>query len=125
MSVTSFFRISDIKQVFDFIRCSNDKEKLLNLVKNDAYYKEMDEDAFDVVTRYTNSKELVMTKDYTIQGGKNDVCKAIQDLMADSREKTKIEIAKELLDVLNDDVIAEKTGLSLYKVKEIRVEAEK
>lgn len=41
----------------------------------------------DVVTKYTKSKELVQAKNYMIEGGKNDVCKAIQDLMADSREK--------------------------------------
>lgn len=77
---------TDVKQVFDFIRYSDEKEKLLHLVENDAYYKEMDEDAFDVVTKYTNSKELVQVKEYSI-GGKKDVCKAIQDLMADSREE--------------------------------------
>lgn len=115
---------SDLKQVFDFIRYSDDKEKLLDLVENDTYYRAMDEDAFEVVTKYTNSKELTMAKDYIVEGGKNDMCKAIQDLMADSREQTKIEIAKELLNVLTDDVIAEKTGLSLEKVKEIRAEEE-
>jgi len=78
---------SDLKQVFDFIRCSDDKKKLLDLVENDTYYKEMDEDAFDVVTKYTNSKELVKAKEYTTNGGKNDMCKAIQDLMDDSMEK--------------------------------------
>ena len=76
------------------------------------------------VTSFFRIKELTMAKDYTIEGGKNDMCKAIQDLMADSREQTKIEIAKELLSVLNDDVIAEKTGLSLERVKEIRAEGE-
>lgn len=76
-----------LKQVFDFIRYSDDMHKLLDLIENDAYYKAMDEDAFHVVTKYTNSKELVKAKDYSIKGGKNDVCKAIQDLMADSREK--------------------------------------
>lgn len=78
---------SDLKQVFDFIRYSDDKVKLLDLVEHDDYYKEMDEDAFDVVTKYTNSKELVKAKNYTVEGGKNDMCKAIQDLMTDSREE--------------------------------------
>lgn len=78
---------TDVKQVFDFIRCSDDMDKLLNLVQNDEYYKEMDEDAFNVVTKYTNSKELVEVKNNIVDGGKSDVCKAIQDLMADSREK--------------------------------------
>ena len=51
---TNLFQ-TDIKQVFDFIRCSDDKNKLLELVENDVYYSEMDEDAFEVVTKYTNS----------------------------------------------------------------------
>ena len=131
---------TDIKQVFDFIRYSDDKNKLLDLVENDMYYKAMDEDAFHVVTQYTNSKELIQVKDYAVEGGKGNMCKAIQDLMDDSKEKgmqegikkgmqegiekgkemTLIETAKNLLDVLADEVIAEKIGLSLDKVKELR-----
>ncbi|MBQ6845158.1 MAG: Rpn family recombination-promoting nuclease/putative transposase [Agathobacter sp.] len=129
---------TDLKQVFDFIRFSTDKKRLLDLVENDGYYKAMDDDAFAVVTKYTNSKELVRTKNYTVEGGKNDVCKAIQDLMADSEEKGRkegiekgiekgieialIETAQNLLDVLSDEVIAEKTGLSLEKVQKLRKE---
>lgn len=41
----------------------------------------------EVVTTYTKSKELVKAKEYKIAGGKNDVCKAIRDLMDDSREE--------------------------------------
>ena len=77
---------TDVKQVFDFIRCSENKEKLLELVRNDDYYKAMADDAFNIVTKYTNSTELVKEKEYTVEGGKNDMCKAIQDLIADSKE---------------------------------------
>ncbi len=77
---------------------------------------------------------MVQAKDYTVEGGKNDVCKAIQNLMADSRKEgmeegiekgieiALIETTQNLLDVLSDEVIAEKTGLSLEKVKKIREE---
>ena len=78
---------TDVKQVFDFIRCSEDKKKLVELVENDVYYTQMDEEAFDVVTKYANSKELVKTKEYVVEGGKRNVCKAIRDLMDDSREE--------------------------------------
>lgn len=40
---------TDVRQVFDFIRCAEDKELLKELVENDAYYQNMEEDAFDVV----------------------------------------------------------------------------
>lgn len=92
----------------------------------------MDEDAFEVITKYTNSKNLVKAKDYSIEGGKTNVCKAIQDLMDDSKamgielgiaegkERALLETAYKLLDVLSDEVISEKTGLPLEKVQELR-----
>ena len=78
---------TDVKQVFDFIRCSTDKEKLLRLVENDSYYKEMDDDAFDLVIKYTRDKEIVSKRDYISEGGKNNMCKAIQDLISDSKKE--------------------------------------
>ena len=83
---TEVFR-TDVKQVFDFIRCSEDKKKLVELLENDVYYTQMDEDAFDVVTKYANAKELVKAKEYLVEGGKRNMCKAIRDLMDDSREE--------------------------------------
>ena len=120
---TDVFR-TDVKQVFDFIRCSTDKEKLLRLVKGDKYYTEMNDDAFDLVTKYTNDKEIVNRKEYISEGGKNDMCKAIQDLMADSREEGREEAlmtaTRNLLDVLSDEVIVEKLGVPLQQVQELR-----
>ena len=76
---------TDVRYVFDFIRCSTDKKKLLDLVENNVYYKQMEDDAYNLVTKYTNSKELSKKEEYRTREGKNDVCKAIKDLMADSR----------------------------------------
>ena len=78
---------TDVKHVFDFIRCSEDKKKLVELVENDVYYTQMDEEAFDVVTKYANAKQLVKAKEYQVEGGKRNMCKAIKDLMDDSREE--------------------------------------
>jgi len=83
---TAVFK-TDVKQVFDFIRCSKDKNKLLELVENDVYYSQVDDDAYDVITKYANAKELVKKEEYKSEGGKNNMCKAIQDLMNDSREE--------------------------------------
>ena len=82
---------TDVKQVFDFIRLSKDKEALLKLVESDDSYRHMEEDAFDVITTYTNSTELrkqmeQMQQEGMEKGEKKDMCKAIQDLMEDSRE---------------------------------------
>ena len=53
---TSVFK-TDVRQVFDFIRCSNDKNALKKLVETDDYYKNMEEDAFDVAVQYTNATD--------------------------------------------------------------------
>lgn len=78
---------TDVRQVFDFIRCSEDKDALRQLVEKDAYYQDMEEDAFDVVVSYANAVELVQAKDDYGKDGKVDMCTAIRELMADSREE--------------------------------------
>lgn len=83
---TNVFK-TDVRQVFDFIRCSEDAKALQKLVENDMYYKEMDEDAYDVVNHYSNMPELVEMKDYYGKDGKINMCKAIMDWMEESREE--------------------------------------
>ena len=92
---TSIFQ-SDVRQVFEFIRCSEDKNKLVQLVENDSYYQSMDDEAFNIVIKYTNSKELISKNTYKEEGGHN-VCKAIRDLMDDSREEGRLEGRDSLL----------------------------
>ena len=143
---TSIFQ-TDVKYVFDFIRCSENKERLYELVSNEPYYRAMDEEAYEVVSMYTNSKELFEIKTYEGKDGKKDVCQAIKDLMADSRqegreegikegikeglkegmaegiEQNKLENARNLLGLLSDEIIAEKIGLPLERVKALHEQA--
>ena len=72
-----------MRQVFEFIRCSENKKALRQLVESDAYYQHMEEDAFDVVALYTNSTELVHARDYKGENDKVDMCTAIRELMED------------------------------------------
>ena len=51
-----------MRQVFNFIRCSEDKNALKQLVASDRYYHNMEEDAFDVAVSYTNATELISLK---------------------------------------------------------------
>ncbi|MDE6845475.1 MAG: Rpn family recombination-promoting nuclease/putative transposase [Lachnospiraceae bacterium] len=83
---TSVFK-TDVRQVFDFIRCAKDKKALQELVEKDDYYKNMEEDAFDVVSRCTNTVKLIETKEYYRKDGRVDMCKAIMDWLEESREE--------------------------------------
>lgn len=81
---TSVFR-TDVRQVFDFIRYAENKQKLKELVEQDQHYKSMEEDAFNVVAHYTNAPELIEAKEYCGRDGKFDMCQALKELIEEGR----------------------------------------
>ncbi len=83
---------TDLKQVFDFIRYANNKEKLKELVENDSAYTSMREDAYDVIATFTKSKELVKIKEERgWKGEKHNMCQALREWADDERKEGKIE----------------------------------
>lgn len=132
---TSVFK-TDVRQVFDFIRCSEDKKKLKELVDGNDYYKNMEEDAFDVAVHYTNTIELIESKScYEGKDGKVDMCTAIKELIADGRnegrnegidEKTRIIVHNMLIRNMSiqeicaiaecsEELVKEVSNISLWK----------
>ena len=119
---TSVFK-TDVRQVFDFIRCSNDKNALKKLVETDDYYKNMEEDAFDVAVQYTNATELIEAKEYYEKEGVVDVCKALTDLIADGKQEGK-QLGKD--EKLREQVEKKmKKGLSVSEIADMLEENEK
>lgn len=74
---TGMFK-TDVRHVFEFIKYAERKTELYNLVSNDSYYQEMDEDAYEVVEKYANIKEGTVKIEETIP------------ILCDSRLKTSI-----------------------------------
>lgn len=89
LSQTEVFR-TDLKQVFDFIRYSNDKKKLRELVQHDPAYREMEEDAYETAAVFTGAKELLEVKKFHEEGGKINMCQALTALIADGRSEGRI-----------------------------------
>ena len=81
---TSVFK-SDIRQVFDFIKYSEDKEKLRKLVESDEAYKHMDETACEVMALYAKSDEIIRMLENNEDGGEVDMCKALKDWAEEER----------------------------------------
>ncbi len=89
---------TDVKQVFDFIRCSEDKKMLLELVQTDESFQCMEEDAFEVATNYAGAEELLKIKEeYRGKDGKVDMCQALKELLADERIEGRMEGQRELV----------------------------
>jgi hypothetical protein len=87
---TSVFT-TDIRQVFDFVRCSGDRHKVNELINGDGAYSSVDEEALEVMALYGNAAELMKLKKYRDDEGRNDMCKGIQDWLADERNEGRSE----------------------------------
>ena len=88
---TSMFR-TEVRQVFDIIRYSEEPEKLKELVKKETAYQNMEEDAYDMVAAYMHTEELVSMKSFhKKKGGKVDMCGAIAGLIAEGKMEGKLE----------------------------------
>lgn len=83
---TDVFR-TDIKQLFDCIRYSEDPEKLYELVANDPAYREMEGDTYDLIAQHIKTNELMQVKRYEKKEGKIDMCGAIAELMERARRE--------------------------------------
>lgn len=66
---TEVFR-TDVRQVFDFIRCSEDKKQLQELVEREVYYQHMEE---DIVERKVSTvrRGIILGR---ISGSRNFMC---------------------------------------------------
>ena len=83
---TDVFR-TDLKQVFDFIRCSQNKKKLRELIEGDNAYKEMDEDAYNMIAAYANVSEMDYVKKGNRKKGKVNMCEALEEMIEDGRKE--------------------------------------
>ena len=72
---------TDIREVFEFIQCANDKEKLKNFIElRKDKLKDMEEDACDVIEAITNTQSLSFRDErYRSEKGGINMCKALED----------------------------------------------
>lgn len=112
---TSIFR-TDVRQVFDFIRCSDNKAKLKELVEGNEYYQNMEEDAFDVAVHYTNAAQLIEAKDYYREDGKVNMCTALTQLIADGRQEGITIGRNEGITIGRNEGIDEKTRIIVHNM---------
>jgi len=113
---------TDVKQVFDFIRCAEDKKELYKLVQGDKSFQCMEEDAYEVATNYAGAEELIKVKDeYRGKDGKMDMCQALKELLADERmEGVRSVVIRMIQKGKDDEEIMELTGCSMEMLWETR-----
>ena len=99
---TSVFK-TDVKLVFDFIRCSDDSEKLERLVREKPAYQELDKKAFEFISHYGDAHGLRECGTFN-EEGKVNMCKALDEIYAKGQEKEK---QNTILRLLKDNIAIE------------------
>lgn len=98
---------------------------LAELVGQESCYREMEEDAYNVVVHYAHAEELFGKKDYQRKDGKVDMCRAIREMVQDGveqgeRNKTLRVIENMISHGMEDDMIMAITECDPELIREMR-----
>ncbi|MDD3251180.1 MAG: hypothetical protein PHV18_01325 [Lachnospiraceae bacterium] len=95
---------TDLRSVFGFIQHSESKQDLKTYVfEHELDFSNLADDAFDVIAEVTGTEELgEMKKNVQNPEGGYDMCKAIKDMIEDSKAEGKAEAILELLGFLGE-----------------------
>lgn len=107
---TNVFR-TDLKQIFDFIRFSKEKEKLIALVQREPAYQEMDEAAYDMVAEYADVEGLIEMKKYHERDGKVNMCKALEDMRMEALEEGLGQGIKAIVEICQEFHVSEEEAV--------------
>ena len=124
---------TDLKQVLQFIKCSQDKTAIRALLKNDRSYQKVEKDAYLVMSQYTHSEQLLQEAEVQEEGGYINMCKAIDDIYEDGvlegqmrgraqgREEGRNELIKKMLGKGKSvEEIADICDLEYEKVQQVQ-----
>lgn len=81
----------DMACMFLILKYQKDKEKLLKIIEDVPEFQHVDEELYDTVWTYTNSKEFLTLKDRISEEGGLNMCQAIRELVAEVRAEGKVE----------------------------------
>lgn len=101
LETSDIFR-TDLQEVFGFLKCQGDKEKLRQYVEENEAFRHMREDAFDVLCLYGEGRELAIRKEeYRTKEGMN-MCTALRELKEEGREEGRAEVRAEMCTALKE-----------------------
>lgn len=124
---------TDLKLVFGFFHHMDDRDGLLQFIQTEqAGFTQLPADAYELISSLSNTKELTRLNEKRNEKRKGNVnmCKAIDDLIRDSKEKGKEELLKKLIRKnlsrnLNPESIADLLDVDLTTVQRFKTELEK
>lgn len=87
---------TDLQQVFGFLQRESDKQLLADYVKeHEEIFTNLSEDAYDMISVLSGTKELQKLKKEYGEGGQVNMCKAIDDMVRDGKQEGRQEGRRE------------------------------
>ncbi len=94
---------TDLKQVINFIKRDADKQELQSyLAEHRKEYETLTSETFDVLEQLSNFDFQGIKKEITEKGGNYNMCKAMEEMMADAREEGRQEMCKAMEEMIAD-----------------------
>lgn len=83
---------TDLQQVFGFLQLENNKEALkLYVNRHEEVFRNLSDDAYDMISVMTHSDELMECRDDFEQEDRGDMCQAIKEMIEDGRQEGRLE----------------------------------
>lgn len=104
---------SELALVLRFLAVKNDKDALAELVESDARYKALSPEGTAVIQQFAQVSIPAAAK----EGGKVDMCKAIQDMKAESVAKFMLKKGYPIHEIVEETGLSEQAILKLKDVQ--------
>ena len=93
---------TDLKHLFQLIRYSENSEELVEYIRNNREtLNNLDEDIFDAAVAIAEMKQLEEIIDKA-EGGRKEMCKALDDIISEAEERGRQEMSKALDDIISE-----------------------
>ena len=115
---------TDLRLVFEVLRCRKDKEKLKQVIEGNDEYAALQSDTYELIKEYTNLDKFIAGKS---KGGQVDMRDAFDDIHDDGIREGRIEgrIEGEMLKLIEQICKKIARGQSVSEIAEDLVEEEK
>ena len=92
-----------MQQVFGFLQLESNKEALKSYVnRHEEVFRNLSDDAYDMISVMTHSDELMECRDDFEQEDRGDMCQAIKEMIEDGRQEGRQEGIKAFVELCQE-----------------------
>ena len=106
---------TELGKVLQFIKCSEDKDSLKELMRHDSSYECLDGDAAKMIGAFTNVK-------IKVKGGVCNMCKAVEDMIKENEKEVTERVQRETIISMLKKGFTDEQILSVFEISAEQLE---